>query len=65
MLQNITTISPSPGEFPLQELSVMISDDLQWNHLVVTKTKKAAKRLYFPRQLKRAGRGSNNLVQFY
>ena len=36
-------------------LSVMISDDLQWNHLVLTKTKKAAERLYFPRQLKRAG----------
>ena len=43
----------------------MISDDLQWNHLVVTKTKKAAERLYFPRWLKRAGRGSNKLVQFY
>jgi len=46
-------------------LGITISNDLKWNDHVGMIATKAAKRLYLLRQLKRAGIGSDDLVQFY
>ena len=46
-------------------LGVNISSDLKWNHHIAEVVKKARKRLFCLSQLKRAGLGPNELVQFY
>ena len=46
-------------------LAVNISSDLKWNHHISEVVKKARKRLFCRSQLKRAGLGPNELVQFY
>ena len=46
-------------------LGVTISDDFKWNDYIFNITSKAAKRLYFLRQLKRAGICASDLVLFY
>ena len=46
-------------------LGVNISSDLKWNHHIAEVVKKARKRLFCLSQLKRAGLGLNELVQFY
>ena len=45
-------------------LGVYIQEDLKWNSHVIEMTKKAAKRLYFLAQLKRANVPPEELVQF-
>ena len=46
-------------------LGVNISSDLTWNHHIAEVVKKASKRLFCLSQLKCAGLGPNELVQFY
>ena len=46
-------------------LGVIISNDLKWNSHVDSIVRKASKRMYFLRQLKRANVSCNDLVQFY
>ena len=46
-------------------LGVNISSDLKWNHHIAEVIKKARKRLFCLSQLKRAGLGPNELVQFH
>jgi len=46
-------------------LGVNFSSDLKWNHHISEVVKKAWKRLFCLSRLKRAGLGSDELVQFY
>lgn len=46
-------------------LGVVLQNDLKWNSHVSESVKKAAKRLYFLSQLKRASVGTAELVKFY
>ena len=46
-------------------MGVYIQEDLKWNSHVIEMTKKAAERLYFLVQLKRAKVPPEELVQFY
>ena len=46
-------------------LGVNISSGLKWNHHIAEVVKKARKRLFCFSQLKRAGLGPNELIQFY
>ena len=49
----------------LEVLGAAISDHFKWNDHISTITIKAAKGLYLPRQLKRAGVSSSDFVMFY
>ena len=46
-------------------LGVNISSDRKWNHRIVEVVQKARERLFCLSQLKRAGLGPSELVQFY
>ena len=46
-------------------LGIIISNDLKWNCHVEYIVKKASKRMYFLRQLKRAGVAISDMVNFY
>ena len=46
-------------------LGVNISSDRKWNHRIVEVVQKARKRLFCLSQLKSAGLGPSELVQFY
>ena len=46
-------------------LGVIISNDLEWNSHVDSIVRKASKRMYFLRQLKRGNVSCDDLVQFY
>ena len=46
-------------------LGVNISSDRKWNHRIVEVVQKVRERLFCLSQLKRAGLGPNELVQFY
>ena len=49
----------------MKVLGVIIQDNLKWNQHVDATVKKAAKRLYFLMQLKRAHVPAKDLVCFY
>ena len=49
----------------LEVLGAAIRDHFKWNDHISTIIIKAAKRLYLPRQLKRAGVSSSDFVMFY
>ena len=46
-------------------LGVTLSNDLKWNSHIANTCKKVSARLYFLRQLKRAGLPPEDLIQFY
>ena len=46
-------------------LGLNISSDRKWNHRIVGVDQKARERLFCLSQLKRAGLGPNELIQFY
>ena len=56
----------TPGKsFCLQTLGVFISADLRWETHIKYIISKAVSRLYFLKQLKRAGLSSSHLLHFY
>ena len=46
-------------------LGVNVASDLKWNTHIEAISRKAASRLYFLKQLKRAGAGLNDMLNFY